>query len=124
MYLYYANLIHFTTSPTFGNMYEAGLYERVLNWVGEAQNVIDGRYYFTVDYVYNETGIAADANINVQKKENGSWRFIGNFSPSSTTTLSSIIFTDKCAQKCVPSDIPSEPLHYYVAGFYVPGFYV
>lgn len=125
MYLYYANLVHFTTSPTYGNMYEASITEKVLSWVGEAQEQLSNDYNFSVEYIYNQPGIIVDANINVQKKINDEWKSLGIYSPLGTVTLSSIIchpqIEDDC---CVPSDIPSDPIHYYVKGYYQDGYYV
>jgi len=126
MYLLYANLIHFTTSFTYGNMYEARIYNRVLNWVGEAQDLLTKDYYFAVEYIYGQSGVAIDANIRVQRKVDEVWVTLGYFSPSSPVTLSSIIETDNCKiqSECVPSDIPSETMHYYVPNYYVAGYYV
>lgn len=123
MYLYYGNLVNFTSEPTYGTMSEARLTERVLAWVGEAQNIIDADYSFTVDYFYNSVGVAIDAMIKVQHKVQGVWVLIGYFSPAAQS-LSSILATAICDDVCTPSPIVSQPIHYYVQGYYAPGYYI
>ncbi len=123
MYLPYANLVHFTTEPSIGSMSEARLTLQVLGWVGEAQDIIDENYLFTVTYLYNPFGLAVDASIWVQKKVGGDYLTLGRFSPSGAT-LSSIIEAPVCDPICTPSDIVSEPLHYYVEEYYEEEYYV
>lgn len=126
MYLPYANLVHFTSLPTYSNMYEAKLKERVLDWVGEAQELLNKDYFFTVDFEYSELGVAIDASIRVQRKTDGVWEDLGTYSVDSEITLSSVISTSDCEafSECVPSDIISAPIHYYAPGYYQTGYYV
>lgn len=122
MYLPYANLVHFSTEPAYGAPSEAALTLQVLEWVGEAQDIIDASYRFTVDYQYGQTGLAEGASILVQREVNGVWVTLGRYSPFGVT-LSSVIATIPTSGVCTPSDIISEPIHYYVSGYYAPGYY-
>lgn len=123
MYLPYANLVNFTTQPTLGTMSESKLTLSVYNWVGEAQEIIDSSYWFTVTYIYSQFGLAIDATILVQKFTNGVWETLGTFSPNGEK-LSTVIQTTVVCVPCAPSDIISQPIHYYVPNYYIPGYYV
>lgn len=123
MYLAFANLIHFTTEPAYGTMSEAAVTGSVLDWVGEAQDIIDDSYRFTVTYGYNQIGFAVSASILLQQKVLGVWNTIGTYSPLGASLSSIISSTVECVP-CTPSDIPSQPIHYYVEDYYEEDYYV
>lgn len=127
MYVEYGNLISFANTPTYNNMPEARLRGRIYNWIGEAKNDITKDYWFTVTYSFNQFGLAVDASIFVQvKNEIGQYERLGYYSPLGNVLLSEVIgiYNNEICNKCEPSDTPSQPLHYYVDGYYVEGYYV
>ena len=111
----YAQLIFFSDTPTFNNMYEAAITKAVYNWVGQAQEVLTSDYHFTVSYVFNYAGVANAANVKVEKKNsNGIYEVIGCYTVSGDNDAPPL-FPIVCeCNACVPSDIPSIDLPYYL----------
>jgi len=101
---------------------ESRLYTQICNWIREGVNDIDENYWFTITYIFNLNGVAVDASIMVQVKT-GETTYInlGSYSPLGRIRLTEVIgvFDEANCEECIPSDKLSEPIGYYVPGYYI-----
>lgn len=121
MYLNYPELIQFSNGLTYGNMYEANVTKSVYSWVEAISYGIDSSYSFIATYIYNQFGVAVEANIMVQRKVGDDWLNLGTYSSSFVLPCPEILLS---VGDTPSNPIESDSLHYYVNGYYETGYYV
>lgn len=118
----YANLIKFSNSTTYGNQWEAKLAKSVYDWVGEGIEIAKERFTYVATFEFNQFGMAVAVSVCIFDTENEN-KNIGCYSPQGKK-LSEILSCYKPEKETPTSDVPSQPLNYYVEGYYEPGYYL
>ena len=116
-------LMNFTNSLSADNMWERNITQACYSWVGNISADITEDYCFFVSYVFNQFGIAVDAMIAVEVYRDNKWEKCGVYS-----ALQAIAFNQLACYKYVEqsqvSTKESQPVSYYVGGYYQTGYYL